>query len=205
MRSGAPAFGDIASSLHVAAFHQICRWYGIPSCTSLTGVSSSKRIDFQLAYEKTIPTLLAALAGSNIVDLHSAINAELTAHPVQAILDDDIAEMIGRFLEGVEVNDETLALDLIEEVGPIPGQFLDKAHTRKWWRQEQCTPQATDRLSYPEWLQSGKRSAIDYAKEKHEEILATHKPTPLTTEQEAEIEAILEEQEEYYSKHGLLA
>jgi trimethylamine--corrinoid protein Co-methyltransferase len=205
MRSGAPAFGDIASSLHVAAFHQICRWYGIPSCTSLTGVSSSKRIDFQLAYEKTIPTLLAALAGSNIVDLHSAINAELTAHPVQAIMDDDIAGMIGRFLEGVEVNDETLALDLIEEVGPIPGQFLDKAHTRKWWRQEQYTPQTTDRLSYPEWLQNGKRSAIDYAKEKHEEILATHKPTPLTAEQEAEIEAILEEQEEYYSQHGLLA
>ena len=204
MRSGAPAFGDIASSLHAAAFHQIWRWYGIPSCTSLTGVSSSKRIDFQLAYEKTIPTLLAALAGSNIVDLHSSINAELTAHPVQAILDDEIAGMIGRFLEGVEISDDTLALDLIEQVGPIPGQFLDKAHTRQWWRKEQYMPQVADRLSYPEWMQSGKKSALDYAKERYEEILATHKPTPLTPEQEAEVEAILEEEREYYREQGLL-
>ena len=204
MRSGAPAFGDIASSLHAAAFHQIWRWYGIPSCTSLTGVSSSKRIDFQLAYEKTIPTLLAALAGSNIVDLHSSINAELTAHPVQAILDDEIAGMIGRFLEGVEISDDTLALDLIEQVGPIPGQFLDKAHTRQWWRKAQYMPDAADRLSYPEWMQSGKKSALDYAKERYEEILATHKPTPLTPEQEAEVEAILEEEREYYRSRGLL-
>ena len=204
MRSGAPAFGDIASSLHAAAFHQLWRWYDIPSCTSLTGVSSSKRIDFQLAYEKTIPSLLAALAGSNIVDFHSSINAELTAHPVQAILDDDIAGMIGRFLQGVEISDDTLALDLIEQVGPIPGQFLDKAHTRQWWRKERYSPQVADRLSYPEWMESGKKSALDYATERYEEILATHKPTPLTAEQEAEVEAILEEQREYYRKRDLL-
>ena len=56
---------------------------------------------------------------------------------VKAILDDDIAGMAGRFLEGVEVSDETMAVDLINRVGPIPGMFLDKAHTRKWYKKEQ--------------------------------------------------------------------
>ena len=204
MRSGGPAFGDIASSLHAAAFHQIWRWYGIPSCTSSTGFSSSKRIDFQLGYEKTLSAVIAALAGSNIIDFHSAINAELTAHPVGAIMDDDIAGMIGRFLEGVKVNDDTLAIDLLEQVGPIPGQFLDTGHTRRWWKHEQYIPRVADRLGYQEWTQRGGKSALDYAKERYEEILASHKPTPLSAEQEAEVEAILEEERLYYEKQGLL-
>ncbi len=203
-RSGVPTFGDIASSLHAAAFHQLFRWYGIPSCTSLSGVSSSERIDFQLAYEKTIPALLAALAGSNIVDLHSSINAELKAHPVQAIIDDDIAGMIGRCLEGVAVNEDTLALDIIAKVGHLPGHFLHESHTKKWDNQEQYIPQVAERLSYSDWLASGKRSVLECAKEKHDEILATHKTTPLTSEQETEIEAILKEQAVYYSKQNIL-
>ena len=202
--SGDPTFGDISSSLHAAAFHQIFRWYEIPSCTSLSGLSSSQRIDSQLAYEKTMPTLLAALAGSNIVDLHSSINAELKAHPVQAIIDDDIAGMIGRFLEGVTVNDETLALDLIAKVGHVAQQFLHEDHTKKWNRMERYMPQVAERLSYPEWLVSGNRSVLECAKEKHDAILASYKPKPLSAEQEIEIEAILKEQAEYYSKRNML-
>ena len=57
---------------------------------------------------------------------------EFTFHPVQAIIDNDIVGMIGRFLQGVQVNEETLALDLINEVGPIPSLYLDKEHTRIW-------------------------------------------------------------------------
>jgi len=205
MRTGSPAFGDISSALHVAAFHQIWRWYGIPSCSSLTGVSSSKRIDFQLAYEKTIPSLVAALAGSNIVDLHSSVNGELTAHPVQAVLDDDLAAMIGRFLDGVEVSDDALALDLINEVGPVPGHFLGKEHTRRWWRKEQYMPRAADRLGYPEWLKGGKLSALDYARTRVDEILATHSSAPLTAEQDREIERILEEERLYFKARDLWA
>jgi len=67
--------------------------------------------------------LTAALSGTNIINLHGGIYGEPSAHPVQAILDDDIAGMIGRFIEGVNVNAETLALDLIEEVGPFQGSI----------------------------------------------------------------------------------
>ena len=146
----------------------------------------------------------AALSGANIVQLSGCIYGELTLHPLQVILDDDIANMIGRFVEGVVVNDETLATDLINEVGPIPGMYLDKAHTRKWWKGEQFVPRAADRLGIPEWMAKGKKSALDYAKERMEEILATHKPDPLTPKQEEDISRILEECWDYYRKRDML-
>ena len=113
--------------------------------------------------------------------------------------------MIGRFIEGVVVNDETLAINLINEVGPIPGMYLDKSHTRKWWKSEQVMPKSADTLGIPEWMEKGKKSAIDYAKERMETILSTHKPVPLSTRQEAEIERILKEARDYYRKKGLIS
>jgi len=148
--------------------------------------------------------LLFTLSGASLLQFHGAMYGELTHHPVQAVLDDDIAGMIGRFIQGIEVNDETLAIDLIEEVGPIPGHFLNRAHTRKWWKLEQFVPKAADRLTYPEWMKSGKKSCLDYARERMEEILATHKPTPLTPGQEEDIERILEEARKYYKEKGLI-
>ncbi|MEA1964073.1 MAG: trimethylamine methyltransferase family protein [Candidatus Aerophobetes bacterium] len=204
MQTGSPAFGAIGCSLHHVMFNQIWRKYGIPTNNASVGVSSSKKIDFQCGYERAILALLSALSGGNIIQLHGGIHGELTYHPIQSILDDDIAGMIGRFIEGVEVSDETLAIDLIEEVGPIPGFYLNKEHTRKWWKKEQFVPKAADRLTYPEWMKKGKKSCLDYAKEKMDEILATHKPIPLTEDQDNEIERILEEARKYYQERGML-
>jgi len=203
MKSGSPAFGAIGISLHQVAFNQIRRKYGIP--TDSGNYPNSKKIDYQAAYEKTTLALIAALSGTNTIWIQGAMYGELVFHPVQAILDDDIAGMIGRFIKGIEVNDETLAIDLINEVGPIPGHYLNKAHTRKWWKKEQFVPKVADRLTYPEWMKIGKKSCIDYAKERMDEILATHKvDPPLTESQEKEIERILKEAREYYKKKGLI-
>ncbi len=203
MKTGAPGFGNIALSLHSAAFNQIWRRYGVPTCNG-AAIPVSKRMDFQGGYERAISTTLFALSGANFILLHGGIAAELTHHPLQAILDDDICGMVGRFLEGIAVNEETLALDLIEEVGPIPGHFLNKKHTRKWWRSEQFLPQSADKLTYPEWLSSGKRGCLEYAQERLEDILANHTPPPLTAGQESEIESILEEAREFYGGQGLI-
>jgi trimethylamine--corrinoid protein Co-methyltransferase len=161
-------------------------------------------MDFQSGYEKAMGALVAALSGSSIIMLHGGVYGELSWHPVQAILDDDIAGMICRFIEGVEVNDETLAVDLINSVGPIPGMYLDKKHTRDWWKKEQFLPKVADRLSYPDWLKKGKKSAQDYAKDRMADILATHKPKPLNASQEEEIERILGEARQYYQKKGMM-
>ncbi|MCL5986393.1 MAG: trimethylamine methyltransferase family protein [Actinobacteria bacterium] len=205
MRNGAPAFGSIGSSLHQVVFNQMWRKYGIPASDDIMGLTNSKIIDFQDGYEKAVGAFIAAISGANMIQLYNGIYGEIAAHPVQAVLDDDVAGMIGRFLESVEVNDETLAIDLINEVGPIPGYYLDSEHTRKWWKNEQYIPKCADTLTYPEWMETGKKSAIDYAKERLDEILSSHTVSlPLTEEQDSEIEKILQEARNYYKQKGLL-
>jgi len=205
MRSGAPVFGAIEIALHNVIFNQLWRRYDIPR-SNTTCYPSSKRIDFQSGYEKAQIALIAALSGVNSMLLHGSVHGELTHHPIQAILDDDVAGRIGRFISGVEVSDETLAVGLIEEVGPIPGHYLNKEHTRQWWKKEFFLPQAADILTYPEWMKTGKKSCLDYAKERMEKILATHKVLiPLTPGQEDDIERILNEARKYYKDKGLIS
>jgi len=203
MRSGSPAFGNIGGVLHLSAFNQIWRRYGIPVSVSSPGYTSSKMIDFQCSYEKALGALAAALSGSNAILFHGSVYGEISWHPAQAMLDSDIVSMIGRYVEGIEVTDESLAVDLMNEVGPIPGMYLDKAHTRKWWKREQFMPTVADSDTYPEWIAKGRKTALDHANERVAEILATHKPKPLTPNQEEEIEKILQEARTYYRKKGL--
>jgi trimethylamine---corrinoid protein Co-methyltransferase len=101
------------------------------------------------------------------------------------------------------VNDETLALELIASVGPIPGTFIDSEHTRKWWRKEQYIPGIADRLTIPEWQAKGRKTALDYAKEKMAEMLKTHKTLPLTDEQERGIAEALANASKYYRERGM--
>ena len=204
MRTGIPVFGSTSSILHASMFAQIWRKYGIPTCVSTSGYSNAKKMDYQSGYEKALAGYSAALSGINVVSMHGDVSSELTFHPVQAILDNDIAGMIGRLLEGVEISDETMAVDLINHVGPIPGMYLDKRHTRNWWKKEQHIPLVADRLSYREWRQKGKKSALEYAKEKMNEILATHQPTPLPEDKDREITRILMDARKYYREGGLM-
>lgn len=205
MRTGSPFFGAIGNSIHQVVFNQIWREYRIPTKSSIPGPSNSKKIDFQCGYEKALSAMTAALSGSNVIFLHGCIYGELAFHPLQAILDDDIAGMIGHFIEGVKVDNETVALDLIEEVGPIPGFYLDKEHTRKWWKNEQFIPKAADMLTYPEWMEGGKKDCLAYARDRMKKILGTHKVSiPLTGEQDMKINNILKEAYNYYKNKGLI-
>jgi trimethylamine--corrinoid protein Co-methyltransferase len=131
MRTGAPAFANITIGLAGIALCQCWRRYRLPVFLLESSIPNSKVWDFQSGYEKGMVALAHALGGAAVIWVHGTVHGELTAHPLQAIMDDDISGMIGRCLEGAEVNDETLAIDLIKEVGPVPGFYLDKEHTRR--------------------------------------------------------------------------
>jgi trimethylamine--corrinoid protein Co-methyltransferase len=206
MRTGSPAAGGIEVSLFQAAFNQLWRGkYNLPTMLGACGPSTSKSIDFQIGYEKGISATLAAVSGASVVNVHGGMHVELTYHPVQSVLDDDILGMIGRFLNGITVSDETLAVDVIHEVGPIPGFFLAHPHTRAWWKKEQYLPQVADRSSYADWLKSGKKGALDKARDRVAHILATHEPTPpLPPGKEEDLDRILEEARAYYQRKGLI-
>jgi trimethylamine---corrinoid protein Co-methyltransferase len=201
MSNGNIIFGSSEHSLHNAIFNQMWRKYGIP--TQIAFYSHAKYInDYQTGYEKGLQMLASALYGANFIQCVGAVFAEMTWNPLTAIMDNDIAGWIGHVLGGSPINDDTLAVDLIKEVGPIPGVFLNKKHTLKHWKNEQYFPKVSDRLSYKEWIETGKRTSSDYAQDYMEEILKNHKPTPLTEEQEIEIEKVLKKAEKFYKDKG---
>jgi trimethylamine--corrinoid protein Co-methyltransferase len=205
MTSGSVIFGTVDGALSSAMMNQMLRRYEIPSCASSGFSSNSKSIDFQVAYEKSLGALIDALSGNHMQIFQGGSQGELSYHPLQSILDDDVAGWIGRYLEGVTTNDETLAIDVINQVGPIPGHYLSTAHTREWWQSEQWLPKSADLEAYPVWVRSGKKDALALAKERMDQILATHKPTPLTADQEQSIEGILQEARQFYRDKNLIS
>jgi trimethylamine--corrinoid protein Co-methyltransferase len=181
------------------------RRYGIPSCPGSGFTSLSKKIDYQAGYEKSMGALVSALTGGHLLIFQGGSGAELLYNPALSILDDDVAGWIGRFLQGVTVTDETLAIDLINQVGPIPGHYLSAAHTREWMRKELFVPKVADLEPYAVWVRSGKQDALALARKRMDKILATHKPKPLTPDQEQAIEDILKEARAYYRQKGLIS
>ncbi|HHE41265.1 MAG TPA: hypothetical protein ENL12_01275, partial [Dehalococcoidia bacterium] len=204
MSTGAPAFGAIEIAVHNAASAQMFQHYGVPMDFT-TAYPNSKIPDYQCAVEKAMRVFTAGISGGNTLLFHGSVYGELTHHPLQAVLDDDMAGMVQRFMDGVTVNTDSLALDLIEKVGPVPGHFLTAQHTRQWWKKEQFLPQSADRTTYPEWLTSGKKTCLDHARDRMEQILASHKPQPLTASQEEEVERVLEEARAHYRRVGLIS
>lgn len=199
MRTGSPAFGQIGASLSNAMFNELWSHYGLPLSNGSPGYVSAKGIEFQAGYEKGMAAVIAALSGVNSMLLHLGVSNELSAHPAQAILDDDIAGMVARFVAGEELSEDALAVDLIQAVGPIPGHYLSRPHTRKWWRKEQYIPATADSLSYPEWLDGGKKTAFDYARDRLADILSAPEQRFTTPAQDADLECILEDARRYYA------
>jgi trimethylamine--corrinoid protein Co-methyltransferase len=205
MKTGGPKFGAIENMLAELAFHQVWRHYQVPAYAAAAAYTASKAIDYQAGYEQSMAALNAAQTGACVVTLQGGLTGELTASSVKAVLDDDIAGMVGRYLEGIEVSDDTLAVDLVNAVGPLPGEFLTTDHTLEWWKKEQYMRQVADTLPYCQWVEAGKKTALDHARQKTDEILATHKPQPLPSEQEQIVEDILNDSRQWYRKQGMIS
>lgn len=205
MSSGGLFFGSLGGSLHQMAFNQL--WagvYRIPTANTAAAFPNSKIIDYQNALEKTHAAVASALSGANMIALIGSVSQELAWSPLQAIMDNDLAGIVGRYIEGFEVDYESMAAELIEEVGPVPGTFLNKTHTRHSWKKEYFVPRTADRSLYREWLEKGKKGMIDHAKERMEEILSAHRPQPLSAGETKDVEKILQEAKNYYKEKGLL-
>ncbi|MCZ7665191.1 MAG: trimethylamine methyltransferase family protein [Thermoleophilia bacterium] len=204
MTNGSPFFGQVTNALQAAGFNQLWDLLGVPTYNTCSTWTGSKSIDYQAGYETALAATIAAASGASLLPMQGGMTAQLAASPVKAIIDDDVAGMIGRFLQGIEVTGDTLAVDLIKQVGPMPGTYLGEAHTREWWRKEQYRPVVADHSSYEEWATSGKKVALDHAREKMDALVASHPGTRLSASQEEAVESILQEARAHYRKTGLI-
>lgn len=204
MKSGAPAFGAIGISLFQTAWNQLWRQlYDVPTMNGGVGPSSSKVIDYQCGYERTLGITLSVLSGAHVINTVGGLSGELSYHPALSVLDDDLIGMLARLVAGVNVDHETLAVDLIDQTGPMPGHYLGTEHTRKFWRSEGFMPLAADWLSYSEWLAGGQKMSLQLAEERAEKLLRNYQHT-LPPEKDAALDAILEDARRHYRATGLM-
>jgi trimethylamine---corrinoid protein Co-methyltransferase len=205
MRSGMPDLNSFTSQLHSAAFSQVFREYDLPVVLATGQFGLGKNIGFQIGTETAFSLLATALAGANLINVGGGLHAELSWSPELAVLEDDLAGAVGHFLQGINIDDERIGLDVIKDVGSSPGTYLSNAHTRKYWEKEFFRPKYYDKLPYKEWVAKGKKVEVDIAKDRVREILKTHEVSvPLTKEQDKEIDQILEEANRHYREKGLL-
>jgi trimethylamine--corrinoid protein Co-methyltransferase len=185
--NGSPEVGLLA-----AAGAQLARHYDLPSTSWIR--TDSKMHDIQDGYEKALSAMLQIASGNNLIWGIGTIGSN-TASYTQAVIDNEIFPMALRAADGIMVNDETLARDVIEKVG-IKEHFLAEKHTSLNYRKENFIPELTDRWSRARWQQDGGKGMEDKARQKATRILQTHKPDPLPREVDQELWQIVKMAEE---------
>jgi len=166
----------------------MAHFLGLPMF-SLGGASESKTVDQQAAAEAALTLLVETLAGGHIIHDLGYLESGLTFSFVQLVICAEIVSWIKGFLKPIEVNAETLALDIVSEVGP-EGQFLHTDHTLKHFR-ERWYPKLFDRMTYRSWVEKGGRNLVERAAERVEKILSEHKPEPLADEVKEKLRQIV--------------
>jgi trimethylamine--corrinoid protein Co-methyltransferase len=122
------------------------------------------------------------------------LESGITFDFAQLVMDNEFARMIKHTVRGFSINNESLAVDIIKEVGPAK-DFLMHEHTLRYMR-TQSQPELIDRQGMEAWKASGSRDVYRKAAEKAKSILDNHKPEPLPQDVAAKIESIIKETEE---------
>lgn len=138
--------------------------------------------------------MLPALTGSNVIYGMGMLEMGMTMSYEQLLIDQEIVHMIRRVLQGIPVNKETIALDVIQKVGPA-GNYLGERHTLKYMRQELSTTNLINRKMRDNWLNAGGKDMAERAREQAIEILENYKPIPLPADVAKKIRSIVEEGE----------
>lgn len=138
--------------------------------------------------------MLAALAGANMIYGLGMIDLGMTLDYGQLVVDNEIAKMVRKVVEGIVVNDETLAVDVIRKVG-AGGHFLMEEHTLKHMRSVQSQTKLFDRSTRETWTAGGAKDLATRANEQARYILANHKPEPLVPAVTKQLRQIIEEAE----------
>ena len=164
--------GAIEMGLLNAAGAQMAQFYRLPLYAT-AGMSDAKVIDAQCGYESALSNLLCALAGANFIhDAAGLLDFALSVSYEKYVVDNEITGMVMRAVEGIRVDENSLAFDLIKEVGP-GGHFVAARHTRKYMRTEHYQPTLSERDNLEEWQAKGKKDTYARAAERVNEILSS--------------------------------
>ena len=186
---GAPELAFSTSVLNA----QMAEFYGLPTF-GFAGPSDSKLPDAQAGAEAMQMALMNGLAGINLCHDCGYLAGGSVGSMEMAVICDDVLGNVLRLIRGTEVSDETLAVDVIKEVGP-EGDFLGHKHTLKHIRDELHIPSIFDRNPEAAWIKAGSKPLHQVAKEKAQKILKEHYPQSLAKDIQAQLSQIVKQAE----------
>ena len=175
------------------ALSQLAHYYGLPSEMCATGDTTSKTLDMQAGYERAISTIPQVMTTPDIVLGTGSLGGARITSAEALVIDNEIIDYALRYTEGFEVSDDTLAVDIIDKVGPAK-VFLGEKHTVQNFR-DRWAPKLSDISTFEVWEEQGSKAIDELAREKVREILAIHKAAPLPEDVEQEIGKILKRAE----------
>jgi trimethylamine--corrinoid protein Co-methyltransferase len=189
MRTTQMIFAGPEQVLLSIAMAQMGKHYQLPVYINV-GLTDSKVPDAQAGLEAGITLTCGALAGADIFGHLGICGVDQAASPVMLLLQHEIIGYIERIMRGFDVNPETLALDVIREVGH-DGQFLGEMHTVRHFRKELWFPQLLDRNYWVNWMQDGASTMHERCMDRKNEILRSHIPIPLDETTAQELDKVL--------------
>jgi trimethylamine--corrinoid protein Co-methyltransferase len=194
MRTGSPAFGTPEYAQSVIISGQLARRYGIPIRSSNT--TASPVVDAQAAYESDM-SIMACVQGHINVMMHGGgwLEGGLTCSFEKLILDAELLQMQAAFLEPVALDEASLGLDAMADVGP-GGHFFGTAHTLERYEDAFYTPILSDWRNFENWHEDGARTATERANLIWKQLLAEYEKPPIDEAIEEELAAYVVKRKE---------
>jgi trimethylamine--corrinoid protein Co-methyltransferase len=177
LRTGAMSGGSGEQALITAACAQMGHFYKL-TVGSAAGMCDSKLPDVQAGYEKGVTASLSAMTGINLMYESAGMHASLLGFcPESLLIDNDMLGSINRNVRGIEVNDDTLSMDVIANVClDGPGHYLGHEQTLSLMQKDYVYPAIGNRMSPKEWNEAGKPDIVQRAAARKREILTTYFP-----------------------------
>jgi len=194
MRTGSPAFGTPEYAQSVIMSGQLARRYGLPLRSSNT--TGSACVDLQATYESDMSINACIQAHVNDV-MHAAgwLEGGLTCSFEKLILDAELLQMQAAFLQPVVLDDDSLGIEAIEEVGP-GGHFFGTAHTLERYENAFYQPILSDWRNFEAWQEDGAKSATQRANEIWKKLLSEYQKPPIESAIEEELQAYMAHRKE---------
>jgi trimethylamine--corrinoid protein Co-methyltransferase len=191
MRTGSLCIGTPEDALFSLINGQLAKYYKLP-CRISGALSDSKCVDAQAGYETMMTLLMAQMAGGNFI-LHAGgiLESYLCVSFEKLMIDDEVMGMVKRIGRGVEVNEETLAFDVVKEVGP-QGAFIDHDHTFEHFRTEFYQPVLSDRDNAIKWKERGSLTAEQRANARWKKLLSEYEEPKLPADVDRDLRKFIE-------------
>lgn len=185
--------GDPMVAQWNSAMGAMGRFYNLPTYGT-SGAVDACVLDLQAAMEATYTITAAMLSGANLIHNNGSMGSGSIGNLEQLMMTNEIIAMLKHFNRGIEINDETVPLDLIDEIGP-GGHYLAAEHTMKHFRQETWYPRFMNRKKFSEWVGIDGKDMGQKLNQRVLELISEEKRTGVSEKQLAEMDRIIAEQE----------